>query len=75
MFKGEVLGKSFYNWDYKTQKLSNDRITGFMKVHDFSYEIPTIEQIAEVKNKYHEYHDLVTYEEEYVVVNLDKYNN
>ena len=75
MFKGEVLGKSFYNWDYKTERLSNDRITGFMKVHDFSYKIPTIEQIAEVKNKYHEYHDLVTYEEEYVVVNLDKYNN
>lgn len=75
MISGEVLGKSFYNWDYKTERLSNDRISGFMNAKGFYYSIPNLEQIIEVRNHQIEYQNFITYEDEYIVVNLNMYNN
>ena len=73
-FTGEVLGKSFYNWDYKSERLSNDRVFSFMKSQGFKYEVATTEQIKEVINEADKYLELVNYTDKYIVVNLDKYS-
>ena len=70
---GEVLGKSFYNWDYKSERLSNDRIFSFMKQQGFNYVVPSTEQIKEVIVEWDKYLELVNYTNKYIVINLDKY--
>lgn len=71
---GEVLGKSFYNWDYKSDRLSNDRIYNFMKVSGFEFYSPTTEQIKEVVSEQDKYLELVNYTDKYIVINLEKYS-
>lgn len=68
---GEVLGKSFYGWDYKTDRLSNDRIHGFASAVDIHYMAPTLEQIIDAKSK--SYHQYISDVGEYFVVDLDFY--
>jgi len=75
LITGEVLGKSFYNWDYKTEKLSNDRIKGFMMAEEIDYKAPTLEQINEVKNHNDLYNELVNYTDNYIVINLAMYKD
>lgn len=70
---GEVLGKFFYNWDYKSERLSNDRIFSFMKSQGFDYQVPSTEQIKEVITEKDKYLELVNYTDKYIVINLDKY--
>lgn len=72
-FTGEVLGKSFYNWDYKSERLSNDRIFSFMKSQGFEYDVASTEQIKEVIGEKDKYLELVNYTDKYIVINLDKY--
>lgn len=72
---GEVLGKTFYNWDYKGERLSNDRIAGIMKAVGVNYTVPTLEQINEVKENSDLYKELVNYNDSYIVINLEMYND
>ena len=66
---GEVLGKTFYHWDYKTERLSNDRIWGFSNSIGYYYKIPLTEQINEARQK--KYKKFINDEGEYIVIDLD----
>ena len=70
---GEVLGKSFYRWDYKTERLSNDRIHGFASAIDIHYNAPTLDQILDAKSR--DYFQFIDDVGEYTVVDLDFMNS
>lgn len=49
--KGEMLGRSFFEWDYETPMQCNNRINGFFKAIGYDYENVSNEQMQELLNK------------------------
>ena len=48
---GEIIGKSFFEWDKKSNIESNKRIHKFLKTLNYNYKLPTEEEYKEA-NKY-----------------------
>lgn len=46
MKTGEILGKSFYEWDSQVQGGTNRRVLGYMRVMGYEFANPTNEDIA-----------------------------
>lgn len=39
-FKGQMMGKSYFQWDNKTGRVANERVHAFMKVNGYDYICP-----------------------------------
>ena len=46
----DVIGFSFFEWDYNTPHGSNYRILGFMKTIGYEFRAPTVDEIEKGKN-------------------------
>lgn len=49
-FKGETLGRSFYNWDSESSMGSNIRANGFLKSLGYNYKLPSLGYYKKTKN-------------------------
>lgn len=68
--KGEVLGRSFFEWDYNTIYGVNIRANRFLKTLGIYYISPTLEQIEEARTKYKE---LAIWPNSNSIIEMDKY--
>lgn len=69
LLKGEAMGKTFFEWDKKTNIGSNNRIYGFFKAIGLEYKKPNDEEIVAEMQKEHE-EKLIIEEQNYTIVNL-----
>ena len=71
ILKGEVMGKSFFEWDKETDISSNKRIRNFLSVLEYeNYEIPSKEQYEEALEQSK---DMASYPEEGYISEKDNY--
>lgn len=61
LVKGEVLGHSFFEWDYNTEFGVTQRATGFLNALGYDYKCATLESIKEAKHIYNTYKESSNY--------------
>ena len=72
LIKAEMIGHSFFNWDYKSDYLSNNRIKDFSISVNKKYHYPTLGEISYVKNNIDKYQDKYQIDNNILIVNVSK---
>lgn len=70
--KNEMLGYSFFEWDQKSDYLSNRRIKDFAISIKKDYPFPTLEEIVYVKENMDKYQKRYQIDENILIVNVSK---
>ena len=72
ILNGEMLGNSFYNWDYDSDSLSNNRIKDFSKSLNIDYKYPTKNEIIYVISNIEKYNEAYQIDNNILIVNVSK---